>query len=1073
MKNMKKNSFLGGALISTIGIILVKILGVIYVIPFNALIGEKGGALYGYGYNIYAIFLSMSSAGFPFAVSKLTSEYLALGNKKDVAKVYKISKTIIFLLSFTMFVLLFTLAKPIAKTIAVSGTGGNTVNDIVYVLRLVSFALLIVPFLSVTRGFLQGHKIITPSSISQVIEQLVRVIIIIAGCYLALKVFNIGLTKAVGISILAASIGGLVSLLYLQLKLHKSNLLEKKIKIKKDENTKKIVKRLFFYAIPYVIISLVSNLYEVTDMIIVQRVMSDVLHASATLTESISSVFTIWGGKFNGIILALIMGLNISLTPNLVESFTKDDIKDVTSKINKSLELILFIIVPLTLFISAFSGPIWTMFYGKSFLGSDVYNYFVFYALFGGIFTVIVNILQSLSKYKEVIISILIGLVFNLIFDAPFIILWDKLGLIPADGAVICGLIGYTLSITYSLVCLNKKYKISFKELFTTLKAFIIPWIIFLIILIINVNIVPTNLSDRLIQIPILGVSAIACFSIYLIVCYRTGILKKIIASDINNPFKKRGKKLSLKSIVKKLLRKKESKINYDNEDTKKYSKALKELVKNKTELKNKKITMIKKSTNKSFDPCVKKVLYGYDLVNFELDKYGDEEVEETYHETLSSGDAIKYKAFPPCIKNMLLTAISSNLNVYPSTVGSSRARQDLVDYLKREGFPSRKNKYCNAINVHNVAFCGSTTQAFYMILKTIARKGDVMIVPTPTYGIFASIAEKQGIHIEPIPLRYENDYLIDPKELNNKIISINKKLKKNNKYDYTPKVAIYLNVNPHNPIGNVMSEDNIELIKEIGDVCLDNGVFIIDDLIYRDLCYDRKKLAFPIASIPKYFNNTISLFGTSKSYGLASLRAGFIVMPTPIFWGFATQVFDFMDSMCVTQVNAVRGAFNGSNKRYKDYDKYFSKLIPEYLYRLDLVNVLINGIDIVNKKKRRRIINDIKKYSSNKLIVDKLLKGIDGVKISDKTYPKSGFFVIVDFTSLKGKYYKGKQINTEYDLLKAMYNIGKVRYLMGENFMWSNEEEFVARINFSISKNALIHNFYQIKKLTEVLKDE
>ena len=55
--------------------------------------------------------------------------------------------------------------------------------------------------------------------------------------------------------------------------------------------------------------------------------------------------------------------------------------------------------------------------------------------------------------------------------------------------------------------------------------------------------------------------------------------------------------------------------------------------------------------------------------------------------------------------------------------------------------------------------------------------------------------------------------------------------------------------------------------------------------------------------------------------------------MPTPIFWGFATQVFDFMDSMCVIQVNAVRGAFNGSNKRYKDYDKYFSKLIPEYLF--------------------------------------------------------------------------------------------------------------------------------------------
>lgn len=536
---MKKNSFLGGALISTIGIIIVKIIGVIYVIPFNALIGEKGGALYGYGYNIYAIFLAMSSAGFPFAVSKLTSEYLALGNKKDVSRVYKISKYIIFILSIIAFSLLFALAKPIATLIASSGTEGNTVKDIIYVLRLVSFAILVVPFLSVIRGFLQGHKIITPGSVSQVIEQLVRVIVILGGCYLALHVFNLGLTKAVGISVFAACVGGLISLLYLEIKLHKSNLLEKKVKIEKDETTKKIIKRLFFYAIPYVVISIVSNLYETTDMIVVQRVMSDILHTKATITESILSVFTIWGGKLNGIILALIMGLNISLTPNLVDSFTKNNLEDVTRKINKSLELILYIIVPLTLFISAFSGPLWTMFYGKSFLGTEVYNWFIFYALFGGVFTVIVNILQSLSKYKEVITSILIGLVFNVLLDGPFILLFDKLGLVPANGAVICGLVGYSISIAYSLICLNKRYKISFKQLFNTLKRFIIPWIIFILSLIIVTHIVPMNLSGRLIQIPIMIIGGLICFGIYILITYKTGLLKYLLNDSDNKLFKK------------------------------------------------------------------------------------------------------------------------------------------------------------------------------------------------------------------------------------------------------------------------------------------------------------------------------------------------------------------------------------------------------------------------------------------------------------------------------------------------------------------------------------------------------
>ena len=532
---MKKNSFLGGAFISTLGIIIVKIIGVIYVIPFNALIGEKGGALYGYGYNVYALFLSISTAGFPFAVSKLTSEYIALGNKEDVSRVYKISKYIIFALSFLMFVLLFVLAHPIARLIAVSGTGGNTVDDIVFVLRLVSFAILVVPFLSVTRGFLQGHKIITPGSVSQIIEQLVRVIVILLGCYLALKVFNLGLTKAVGISVFAAFIGGLASLVYLQVKLHKSKLLDKKITMPKKATIERIVKKLCFYAVPYVVISLVSNLYEVTDMVIVQRVMSDILHANVATTEAVSSVFTIWGGKFNGIILAIIMGLNISLTPNLVSSYTKGDIEDVTNKINKSLELILFIIVPLTLFLSVLSGPLWTMFYGVSEVGTSVYKYFVFYALFGGVFTVLVNILQSLSKYKEVITSIIIGLIFNCIFDGPFILLWDKLGLTPADGAIVCGLVGYTISITYSILCLSRRYSISFKSLFLKLRNFIIPWTVFIISLLIAKEIAPMNLSGRLVQIPVLVLSGLACFGIYMIISYLLGVIKNLLYLQVDN----------------------------------------------------------------------------------------------------------------------------------------------------------------------------------------------------------------------------------------------------------------------------------------------------------------------------------------------------------------------------------------------------------------------------------------------------------------------------------------------------------------------------------------------------------
>jgi O-antigen/teichoic acid export membrane protein len=75
---MKKNPFIQGAMIATIGIVISKILGIIYVIPFYAVIGQKGGALYGYAYAMYSIFLNLSSIGIPLAFSRLTSEYNAL-----------------------------------------------------------------------------------------------------------------------------------------------------------------------------------------------------------------------------------------------------------------------------------------------------------------------------------------------------------------------------------------------------------------------------------------------------------------------------------------------------------------------------------------------------------------------------------------------------------------------------------------------------------------------------------------------------------------------------------------------------------------------------------------------------------------------------------------------------------------------------------------------------------------------------------------------------------------------------------------------------------------------------------
>lgn len=77
-KNLKKNSLIKGTIIASISLIAIKILGALYVIPFYNIIGEDGGTLYSYAYNIYSLFLNISTAGIPTAMSMIISEYVAL-----------------------------------------------------------------------------------------------------------------------------------------------------------------------------------------------------------------------------------------------------------------------------------------------------------------------------------------------------------------------------------------------------------------------------------------------------------------------------------------------------------------------------------------------------------------------------------------------------------------------------------------------------------------------------------------------------------------------------------------------------------------------------------------------------------------------------------------------------------------------------------------------------------------------------------------------------------------------------------------------------------------------------------
>lgn len=522
MKKLKKTNFLEGAFIATLCIIITKIIGIIYVIPFYKIIGEQGGTLYGYAYNIYNVFLIISSAGIPLAISKLTSEYNTLNMQNKKTRMYQIATKAIMAFSTISFLICFIFAPQLSNLIIGELEGGNTLKDVTFVIRIISLALLVIPFLSIERGYLQGHRYIKEPSISQVIEQIVRIAIIIIGSFLCTYIFKLPIRFSVGISVFAACIGGISSYIYLHCVVRKNKhelVPSEKVKSTKQED-KEIIKKIVLYSIPFVIISLTNTLYTSTDMILIIKTLPK-LGFSAMDTEFISSVFTTWGLKFNTIITAIPNGLIISLIPNMVKDYTEKNMTAVNSNFNKCLKIILLIIAPIAIFMSGMSNSLWNVFYGPNSYGSSIIKYSIIVTIVDCLYIVTNSLLQSLNKPKLIYTSVITGTLINLFLDIPLMNLFHKLSLPAYYGAITATLIGTIISNLISLIYLKKNMSFNYIETIKSIPRFTISLIILIIMLHFFNQLLPVNTTNRLIQLINIGISGISCGIIYLIINYK------------------------------------------------------------------------------------------------------------------------------------------------------------------------------------------------------------------------------------------------------------------------------------------------------------------------------------------------------------------------------------------------------------------------------------------------------------------------------------------------------------------------------------------------------------------------
>ena len=437
---------------------------------------------------------------------------------------------------------------------------------------------------------------------------------------------------------------------------------------------------------------------------------------------------------------------------------------------------------------------------------------------------------------------------------------------------------------------------------------------------------------------------------------------------------------------------------------------------------------------------------------------------------SLGGGSPMKTHVFPLCKEELIRIIDNDELSDYPMAAGDEESRNIILEYLKNEGFKSNSE-----LSKDNIIFTVSSTHAFNIISSIIARPYDVILMTGPNYGLFTFVPERiSGATVEILPLSEEDNWYVNPQKLSKRIDEINLSLK--DKYGeslgYIPKVVAFLNENPHNPLGKVMNENNKEILEGIGDVCLSKGVFVIDDLIYRDLTYDRNNLAKPMASYEKFFDNTITITGLSKAYGLASIRSGMVVANEIIIRAIRNKIFQTMDSSPILQGRALAGAFNVSERRNKEYDSYFNPIIEEYKYRLELLKVLINGLDFIDDNSlRERIENDIRDYAFG-YNVSQILDGIPNVDFVNGTLPDSGFFEMLDFTQLKNKVAEnGRVISDEKELLKYLYEQEKIKLILGQSISWPNEDQLIGRVTTALPREELVEHFSAMNRCLRKLK--
>jgi len=421
MKENKNQNFVKQAAFLSIAGIIVRIIGVIYIIPVTNIIGDLGNGYYQSAYTIYSIVLMICSYSIPMAISKIMSEKISLNEQKNANRFFISSLGYVIVIGGIASILVFAFSSLIVDA-----------PQATLALEIFAPTIFFSGILSVFRGFFQAQKTMIPTAISQLVEQILNAVISIVASYFltknylksrdSIKVAQYGAAgNALGTG--AGVLAGLVFILIIFLIFYPKY--KKTLSMDTHKNIMSyphIFQLLLFMVTPVIISTFVYNASTFVDMkifYIVGKLQHSNLNASVRL-------FGIYSRKYvplSNLPIALASSMVSALVPEISISYAKKDFMQTNQNIQTALHYCMLIILPASVGLSVLADPIMKLLFGTSnSIAATLLTFGMFSIIFTGISTLFNGALQGLGLVDVPMKNAFLALVLHVLILIPLLL---------------------------------------------------------------------------------------------------------------------------------------------------------------------------------------------------------------------------------------------------------------------------------------------------------------------------------------------------------------------------------------------------------------------------------------------------------------------------------------------------------------------------------------------------------------------------------------------------------------------------------------------------------------------------